>query len=65
MLLLSDCMVKGYVEDQQLVVVLPSWKVSYARHSRLQIFAIYKSSQYPKPHIRVFIDFLVEKLIIK
>lgn len=27
-----------------------------------EIFAIYKNTQYPKPQIRVFIDFLVDKL---
>ena len=65
LLLLSDWMVKEYIESKQLVEVLPDWKVAYDRHRHLEIFAIYKSSQYPKPHIRAFIDFLVEQLALK
>ena len=62
LILLSDWMIKDYIENKQLVTILPNWQVNYARHSRLEIFAVYKSSQYPKAHIRVFIDFLVEQL---
>ncbi|MCW8346849.1 LysR family transcriptional regulator [Vibrio sp. ZSDZ65] len=61
-LLLSDWMLKPYLENNQLVKLLPIWTATHGEQSSGEIFAIYKSTQYPKPHIRAFIDFLVEKL---
>ncbi len=61
-LLLSDCMLKPYLENKQLTKLLPHWTSMHSEHGSGEIFAIYKDTQYPKPHIRVFLDFLVEKL---
>ncbi|PSU34008.1 LysR family transcriptional regulator [Photobacterium lutimaris] len=61
-LLLSDWMLNPYLENQQLVKLLPHWTATHSEQGSGEIFAIYKSTQYPKPHIRVFLDFLVEKL---
>lgn len=65
LLLMSSWMLKSYLEKQILVEVLPQWSVNYVHHSDLKIFAIYKSSHYPKPQLRAFIDYLVEQLEIK
>lgn len=61
-LLLSDWMLKPYLESEQLTKLLPNWTSMHNEQGSGEIFAIYKNTQYPKPHIRVFIDFLVEKL---
>ncbi|RTR39177.1 LysR family transcriptional regulator [Shewanella canadensis] len=61
-LLLSEWMVKPYLESKALVGILPDWTVNHWEDGSGEIFAIYKSAQYPKPHIRAFLDFLVKKL---
>lgn len=64
LLLLSEWMVKPYIKTKELTEVLPEWAANYTHHSDQQIFAIYKSSQYPKPHIRAFIDYLLENMTL-
>ncbi|HDY7993758.1 TPA: LysR family transcriptional regulator [Vibrio vulnificus] len=61
-LLLSKWMLKPYLENGQLVELLPSWTATHGELGSGEIFAIYKNTQYPKPHLRVFLDFLLEKL---
>ncbi|MCU8406819.1 LysR family transcriptional regulator [Vibrio vulnificus] len=61
-LLLSKWMLKTYLESGQLVELLPSWTATHGELGSGEIFAIYKNTQYPKPHLRVFLDFLLEKL---
>ncbi|AQS37357.1 transcriptional regulator [Shewanella psychrophila] len=61
-LLLSEWMVKSYIESGQLVEVLPGWTVNHWEEGSGEIFAIYKAAQYPKPHVRAFLDFLIKKL---
>jgi len=61
-LLLSDWILKPYLQNGQLKVLLPDWKSMLNEQGSGEIFAIYKSTHYPRPHIRLFIDFLVEKL---
>ncbi|HAS6236029.1 TPA: LysR family transcriptional regulator [Vibrio vulnificus] len=61
-LLLSKWMLKPYLESGQLVELLPSWTTTHGELGSGEIFAIYKNTQYPKPHLRVFLDFLLEKL---
>ncbi len=60
-LLLSNWMVKPYLESKQLVHVLPEWNATHNENGSGDIYAIYKSSHYPKPHIRVFLDFLLSR----
>lgn len=62
LLLLSDWMVTPYVESGSLINVLPEWKVTHGEQGSGEIFAIYKNTQYPKPHLRAFLDFIVEKM---
>lgn len=61
-LLLSEWMIKPYLQSQQLVEVLPDWVTSSSEHGSGEIFAIYKGMEYPKPHIRAWLDFLVTEL---
>ncbi|NRD74933.1 LysR family transcriptional regulator [Shewanella sp. VB17] len=61
-LLLSQWMVKPYLESKQLVNILPNWTVGHWDNGSGEIFALYKSAQYPKPHISAFLDFIVKKL---
>ncbi len=63
-LLLSEWMVKPYLDSGELVAVLPEWTVNHWEGGSGEIFAIYKGAQYPKPHIKAFIDYLVTKLAI-
>jgi len=60
-LLLSGWMVKPYVENRQLIELLPDWSATHGAQGSGEIFAIYKGAQYPKPHIRAFLDFLIEQ----
>ncbi|ROV59988.1 LysR family transcriptional regulator [Vibrio ponticus] len=61
-LLLSDWMIEEYLQSGRLIKLLPDWKATHGEQGSGEIFAIYKGSQYPQLHIRVFIDYLVEKL---
>jgi len=61
-LLLSDWMVNPYLKQGSLIKVLPEWQVSYGEKRSQEIYALYKHSLYPKPHIRAFIDFILEHL---
>ncbi|QFU23782.1 LysR family transcriptional regulator [Shewanella eurypsychrophilus] len=64
-LLLSEWMVTPYLENKELVNILPDWTANHWEEGSGEIFAIYKAAQYPKPHIRAFLDFLVKKLTAK
>lgn len=61
-LLLSTWMVEPYLTSQQLVEVLPQWTVNHSEEGSGEIYAIYKGMEYPKPHVRAWLDFLVEEL---
>ncbi|MGD8122378.1 LysR substrate-binding domain-containing protein [Vibrio sp. TRT 2004] len=61
-LLLSDWMVKPYLQQGRLVHLLPEWHASYGENRSGEIYALYKTTQYPKPHIRAFIDFILNNL---
>ncbi|MGF1709653.1 LysR family transcriptional regulator [Vibrio kagoshimensis] len=61
-LLLSNWMIKPYLDSGELSELLPDWTSTYSEQGSGEIFAIYKNAQYPRPHIRAFIDFLVEKM---
>ncbi|WP_394134946.1 LysR family transcriptional regulator [Aliivibrio fischeri] len=62
-LLLSDWMVIPYIENGALIKLLPEWTTTHGEQGSGEIFAIYKGSQYPKPHVRAFLDFMVDKLV--
>ena len=61
-LLLSTWMVQPYLDSGELVSVLPDWKATQNEKGSGEIFAVYKGSSYPKPHIRAFIDFILERV---
>jgi DNA-binding transcriptional LysR family regulator len=59
---MSNWMMKGLITQKKLTVCLPDWKPSLHEGSSGDIYAVYLGSKHPKPVIRVFIDFLIEKL---
>lgn len=61
-LLLSEWMVKPYLESKELVAILPDWTVNHRENGSGEIYAIYKDAQYPKLNTRAFLDFMVKKL---
>ena len=59
---MSNWMMKDLITQNKLTVCLPDWKPSLHEGSSGDIYAVYLGSKHPKPVIRVFIDFLIEKL---
>ncbi|MEH6448104.1 MAG: LysR family transcriptional regulator [Oleispira sp.] len=60
--LLSSWMVDKLIAEGKLVQCLPEWQGSLFEESSGVIYAVYQGNKYLKPSLRVFIDFLVEKL---
>ena len=58
---LSNWMICDFVKSGQLVVLLEDWKSSLSENTSGDIYALYKTSVYPNPLIRLFIDYLMEK----
>ncbi|MBL4797805.1 MAG: LysR family transcriptional regulator [Oleispira sp.] len=63
--LLSSWMVEKLITEGKLVQCLPDWQGSLFEESSGVIYAVYQGNKYLKPSLRVFIDFLVEKLSTK
>ena len=63
-ILLSSWMVEKLIADGKLVQCLPAWQGSLFEESSGVIYAVYQGNKYLKPSLRVFIDFLVEKLAV-
>lgn len=62
--LISSWMVKDLINEGKLVQCLPGWQGSLFEESSGVIYAVYQGNKYLKPSLRVFIDFLVEKIAI-
>lgn len=62
--LISSWMVKDLIEEGKLVACLPDWQGSLFEESSGVIYAVYQGNKYLKPSLRVFIDFMVEKLAV-
>ena len=62
LLLLSTWMVEPYLKTQQLIEVLPNWITRSSAEGSGEIFAIYKGMEYPKPHVRAWLDFLIKEI---
>jgi len=60
--LISSWMVKDLITEGALVQCLPDWQGSLFEESSGVIYAVYQGNKYLKPSLRVFIDFLIEKL---
>ena len=58
---LSTWLLKPYIESGELIPVLQKWQPSLTQQGSGEIFALYHSD-YLKPGVRLFIDFLLEKL---
>ncbi|NQZ23857.1 MAG: LysR family transcriptional regulator [Colwellia sp.] len=59
--LLSNWMISDYVREGKLVVCLPEWDSSMHESTSGDVYAVYTNSNYIKPSIRAFIDFLIDK----
>ena len=62
--LISSWMVSDLIHAGKLVQCLPDWQASLFEESSGVIYAVYQGNKYLKPSVRVFIDFLVDKLAI-
>lgn len=60
--LISSWMAEQLIEEGKLEQCLPDWQASLFEESNGIIYAVYQGNKYLKPSLRVFIDFLVEKL---
>lgn len=60
--LMSSWMMVDLIREGKLVVCLPEWQPSLHEGSSGEIFAVYHGSKYPRPVLRAFIDFLVDKI---
>lgn len=60
---MSSWMMTELIKENKLVICLPDWQPSLHEGSSGDIYAVYLGSKYPKPALRVFLDFLVEKLV--
>lgn len=60
---MSTWMMQELVRDKKLVVCLPQWQPSLHEGTSGDIYAVYHSSNFQKPVIRAFMDFLIEKII--
>nr|WP_246506677.1 LysR family transcriptional regulator [Kistimonas asteriae] len=62
LLLLSSWMLTESLNQNQLQICLPEWEVSQHEEGSGEIYIVYRGSKYPKPVIRAFIDFIIEKI---
>lgn len=60
---MSSWMMTELINDKKLVICLPDWQPSLHEGSSGDIYAVYLGSKYPKPALRAFLDFLVEKIV--
>ena len=58
---LSNWMIADDVAQNRLMICLPDWQCSLHENSSGEVYAVYRQNHHPKPVIRAFIDFLVEK----
>lgn len=61
---MSSWMMSDLIKQGKLTVCLPDWQPSLHEGSSGEIYAVYHSSQYTKPALREFINFLIEKIKI-
>lgn len=59
---MSSWMMTDLIKDGKVVVCLPDWQPSLQEGSSGDIYAAYHGSKYPRPALRAFIDFLIEKI---
>ncbi len=60
---MSSWMMTELIKENKLVTCLPDWQPSLHEGSSGDIYAVYHGSKYPKPALRAFLDFLVEKIV--
>lgn len=59
---LANWVVSDFVKSGQLVACLSDWKSSLNEQSSGEVYAVYKQGVYNNPNIRLFLDYLTEKI---
>jgi len=59
---MSSWMMTSHIKEGNITICLPDWHPSLHEGSSGEIYAVYHGSKYPRPALRAFIDFLIEKL---
>lgn len=59
---MSSWMMTNLIKEGKVVVCLPDWQPSLSEDSSGEIYAVYHGSTYPRPALRAFIDFLIDKI---
>ncbi|MFC1747649.1 hypothetical protein ACFL2V_02460 [Pseudomonadota bacterium] len=54
-------MIADDVAQNRLTICLPDWQCALHENGSGEVYAVYRQSHHPKPSIRAFLDFLVEK----
>ena len=60
--LMSQWMTLDLINENKLSVCLPNWEPSLHQDSSGEVYAVYLGDKYLRPALRVFIDFLVNKI---
>ncbi|AGH81045.1 LysR family transcriptional regulator [Psychromonas sp. CNPT3] len=59
---MSRWMMTPLIASGKVIVCLADWKASLYEGSSAEIYAVYHGSKYPRPALRAFLDFLMEKV---
>ncbi len=59
---MSSWMMTNLIKEGKVTVCLPDWQPSLHEGSSGEIYAVYHGSKYPRPALRAFIDFLIDKI---
>ncbi|MDW6001294.1 LysR family transcriptional regulator [Vibrio mangrovi] len=59
---LSNWMVAGHIRRGELIPVLTDWTPSLREQTDGSVYVLYKQTHYPNPLVRLFIDYLIEKI---
>lgn len=58
---LSNWVVSDFVKKGELVVCLKDWESSLSENTSGSVYAVYQQATYPKPALRLFVDYLIEE----
>lgn len=59
---MSSWMMTSLIKEGKITICLPDWEPSLHEGSSGEIYAVYHGSKYPRPALRAFIDFLIDKI---
>ena len=59
---MSQWMMLDLINENKLTLCLPDWEASLHEDTSGEVYGVYLGNKYLRPALRVFIDFLVEKI---